>query len=97
MNDKEELIEKFKPYMDGWRQRQSISFAEKCAEIAIDYATSQTEALKKEIEELKAQIEKHNSQYCKCDVPDRDGGYTYCHACKKNVSDERMDEILKDN
>lgn len=51
----------------------------------------------KEIEELKSQIEKYTLNYCKCDDPDREAGYNYCYRCKKMVSDERMDEILKDN
>jgi hypothetical protein len=42
-----------------------------------------------------------NKEYCQCDSPDRDSGYTYCQRCNKNVSDARMrflvgkDEMFK--
>ena len=32
--------------------------------------------------------------FCKCDNPDREAGYTYCHTCHRHVSDERMDSLI---
>lgn len=55
----------------------------------------------KEIKRLNLEIarlrESNVKDTCKCDDPDRDGGYNYCYKCHKKVSDERMDEILKDH
>jgi len=31
--------------------------------------------------------------FCKCDSPDREAGYTYCHKCHKHVSDERFEQL----
>ncbi len=31
--------------------------------------------------------------FCKCDSPDREAGYTYCHKCHKHVSDERFNQL----
>lgn len=39
----EELVEKFKPYMDGWRKTQSIHFAKQCAIICVNEIISAIE------------------------------------------------------
>lgn len=42
------------------------------------------------------------SEYCKCEIPDRETGYSYCMKCHKSISDARMrllvgkDEISKE-
>lgn len=33
------------------------------------------------------------NDFCKCDSPDREAGYTYCHKCHKHVSDERFEQL----
>lgn len=60
----------------------------------LEYKDKEIEHLKLEIARLRENLEKDT---CKCDDPDREAGYNYCYRCKKMVSDERMDEILKDN
>ena len=37
------------------------------------------------------------TEFCKCDEPDRELGYTYCHRCHNHVSNERMNELIKDD
>jgi hypothetical protein len=37
------------------------------------------------------------TEFCKCDEPDREAGFTYCHKCHRHVSNERMDELTKDD
>ena len=34
--------------------------------------------------------------YCKCETPDREAGYTYCHTCHKHVSDERFEQLTNE-
>ena len=35
-------------------------------------------------------LNKSNNQYCQCEFPDRDTGYSYCQRCNKQVCDVRM-------
>jgi hypothetical protein len=33
--------------------------------------------------------------YCVCSEPDREAGYSYCYACNKLVSEERIAELIE--
>ena len=43
-------------------------------------------------------IEKHRhlSCFCECEHPNRENGYTYCHSCNNHISDERFEELTKE-
>jgi len=38
-----------------------------------------------------------NNEYCKCEIPDRESGFSYCNNCHKHVSDARMRFLVDKN
>lgn len=43
----------------------------------------------------KKQIE-YDNEYCQCEIPERESGFSYCYKCHKHVSDARMKILIED-
>ncbi|MCK9446506.1 hypothetical protein M0Q50_06505 [bacterium] len=37
---------------------------------------------------------KEENEYCQCEIPDRESGFTYCNYCHKHVSDKRIESLI---
>lgn len=96
--EKEREIERLKKENETFKKRFPNHFIGSGLNLE-ELSNKVTEAIKKETpESLNTWLDKHkenNTHFCECEEPDREPGFTYCMYCHKHVSEERINEIIK--